>query len=153
MINLTETILYGINEEEDYQGSFYVDEILTERDGTFLTKKGGNRIDIYIKEACGNEPHIHLRDHLDNIYRIRLRENKYQCDKYDKKNGHKLDKNEEKAFSEYMHRDVAGMTGFTNWHRLSANWNEVWSMNNSGTSGLVDVKKGCPAYLNIEDMK
>lgn len=42
------------------------------------------------------------------------------------------------------------MTGFTNWHRLSVNWNEVWSMNNSGTGGLVDVKKDCPSYLNIE---
>ena len=128
-------------------------KFLPKRMERFKQKKGGNRIDIYIKEACGNEPHIHLRDHLGNICRIRLRENKYQRDKYDKKNGHKLDKNEEKAFSEYMHRDVARMTGFTNWHRLSANWNAIWSMNNSGTSGLVDVKKGCPTYLNIEEPK
>ena len=61
-MNLGETKLYGIDKEEDWRGAFYVqDSELLERNGYFKTDKG-SRIDIYIKEACGNDPHIHLQD-------------------------------------------------------------------------------------------
>ena len=68
-MNLGETKLYGIDKEEDWRGAFYVqDSELLERDGYFKTDKG-SRIDIYIKEACGNDPHIHLQDNQGNICR------------------------------------------------------------------------------------
>ena len=154
MLNLEETLLYGINEEEDWKGCFNVNQFLNERDGTFNSKKGGGRIDIYVKEVSGNEPHIHLRDSSGNICRIKLRENSYKRDKYDKNDKtkqHCLDKDEEEAFSEYMHRIIPGSKNTTEWERLALIWNSNWASNNKGTGGLVDISKGCPSYNKITE--
>lgn len=160
-MDLYETKSYGINEEDDYCGSFYIDDfdLLQERKEFFKTNKG-TRIDIYIKEFSGNEPHIHLRDQQGNICRIRLRENSYQRDAYEKKNGHKLDKKEEDAFSKFMHSIVPGSEktnngkGITQWERLSLDWNTNWAGNNPGkVSGLVDINNGSPSYKNINEPK
>lgn len=153
MINLNETEYFGINEEEDYVGSFFVNETLNERDGSFNTKKGGSRIDI--KEVSGNEPHIHLRDEAGNICRVRLRTNEYQRDSYEKNDStkaHKLDKDEEKAFREYMHSNVPNLK-LTQWERLCADWNTTWAMNNSGTGGLIGQNVVCPSYNKIQEPK
>lgn len=151
MLNLEETLLYGIDEEEDYVGSFYVDDFLNERAGSYQSKKG--RIDIYIKEVSGNEPHIHLRDERGNICRIRLRSNEYQRDTYEKGNYKKniLDKDEEKAFSDYIHSVIPGTKNTTVWEHLAQSWNINWSLNNKGTGGLVDISKGCPSYNKITE--
>lgn len=153
-MNLDETKLYGIDKEEDWRGAFYVqDSELLERNGYFKTDKG-SRIDIYIKEACGDEPHIHLRDNQGNICRIKLRKSEYQRDNYEKgKNRHKLTKDELIAFNKYMHEKVPNMQ-IINWEYLSAAWNTSWTFANEGkTSGLVDISIGCPDYLNIKEPK
>lgn len=154
-MNLEETKRYGINEEEDWAGAFFVESknlSLEERNGSFHSN--GKRIDIYIKEVSGNEPHIHLRDESGNICRIKLRKNEYQRDNYEK-NGksYSLGKDEEKAFREYIHGIVPGTTTMIEWERLAVTWNTNWAMNNKGTGGLVDISKGCPSYLNIQEPK
>ena len=155
-MDLHETKIYEINEEEEFKCFFIVPDILMERNGTFKTKKG-KRIDIYIKELAGNEPHIHLRDEQGNICRIRLRSNEYQRDSYEKNNpklAHILDKNEEKAFADYMHSIIpGGDKNDTVWKNLAMSWNLNWSSNNKGTGGLVDISKGCPSYININEPK
>lgn len=156
MINLTESRIFGIDEEEDFVGFFIVSESLEENDGSFYTKKGGARIDIYIKENVGNEPHIHLRDEQGNICRVRLRTNEYQRDGYEKDNpklAHILEKKEEKAFRDYMHSQVPG-TSMTQWERLCASWNAAWAGNNKGKGGLVNLSTtSCPTYNKIAEPK
>ena len=162
-MNLDETKYYGINEEDDFSGSFYVEDYLTqsiqERKGTFLVNKK-QRVDIYIKECCGNEPHIHLRDSKGNICRIKLRKNEYQRDSYEKNGkGHCLDKDEIEAFNNYMKSTVPGSitnnnkNGITQWERLSLDWNTAWSGNNNGNAGLVDISAGIPNYSVIVEPK
>ena len=157
MMNLEETIHYGINEEEDYAGCFFVtdnDALLNERKGSFETKPGGKRIDIYIKDNSGSIPHIHLRDESGNICRIRLKENTYQRDSYEKNGGHRLTKKEEEAFSEYMHSIVPGSIT-THWEVLCLDWNVSWGdQNPNKTNGIIDLKTTkCPDYTNIKEPK
>ena len=147
-----------------YVGSFYVDgcdnydeyydECLHERVGFFKDKKG-NRIDIYLKEFSGNEPHIHLRNHLNNVCRIKLRKNEYQRDANEKDGNpkYRLSRSEEEMFSIYMH-SKADDYDFDNWTKISRHWNEHWRSANPGkSSGVVDTSKGCPDYINIKEPK
>lgn len=157
-MNLEETKRYGINEEEDYCCSFFIDEyldsnsILNERNGSFKTDRG-KRIDVYIKEYCGNEPHVHLRDQTGNICRVRLREAKYQRDTYEKNplNKYSLDKRELKAFNDFMYSIVPGTKKApSQWEVLCLEWNRTWISNNPGKSGgLIDIDRGCPDYSKI----
>lgn len=164
-MNLEETKRYGIDEEADYCGGFFIDEylddnlILNERNASFKTDRG-KRIDIYIKESCGNEPHIHLRDQTGNICRVRLREAKYQRDAYERNplKRWSLDKKELKAFNNFMHSIIPGteqfkgVGGISQWEELCIEWNRTWAGNNPKKSGgLVEISKGCPDYLAITE--
>ena len=113
-----------------------------------------------MKEYCGNEPHIHLRDIEGNICRIKLRKNEYQRDSYEKNGkGHCLDRDEIDAFNNYMKAIIPGTEGLndrkglTHWEELCVQWNSVWSTNNKGIAGLVDISKGMPDYSTIVEPK
>lgn len=141
------------NDDEKLVGFFYSDdsyEILGERICYFSDKKG-NKIGVYIKESCGNSPHIHLRDNKELICRIKLRTNEYQRDAYEKKNPRRLTKSEERAFNQYMHA-IADDANYNNWYKISIEWNDRWRDANPGkTSGVVDLSKGCPDYSHIRE--
>lgn len=154
-MNFDETAFYGLTDDDwvgcfyDRQGSY---DALNERIGSFNDKKG-NRIDIFIKEAFGNTPHIHLRDHEGQVCRIKLRESEYQRDAYEKAHPHSLKKNELYMFNEYMH-EKSKDKDCSNWYRISSAWNDRWRDANPGkTSGIIDLNKGCPDYINIKEPK
>lgn len=150
-MNLEETNFYNLT-DEDLVGYFYVDYELNERVGFFKDKKG-NRIDIFIKEAFGNSPHIHLRDHVGNVCRIKLRTNEYQRDAYEHQHKHKLTTYEKCEFDKYMHSQV-DKKPYNNWYRISKIWNENWLSANPGkNSGIVDLSKDCPDYINLKEPK
>lgn len=148
------------NETHDFNdeiifGSFYVNDdisIIDERLGFFNDKKG-RKVDISIKEAFGNSPHIHLRTQSKDICRIKLRENEYQRDAYEKNEFYRLSKDEEHAFNRYMHA-ISKDSNNNNWYRILFEWNRRWRYANPGKiSGIVDLSKGCPDYINIKEPK
>ena len=43
---------------------------------------------------------------------------------------------------------------YNNWYRISKIWNENWLSANPGkNSGIVDLSKDCPDYINLKEPK
>ena len=153
MIDYSE--LYSeINYEEDYVGCFYAYKSETNH-----RRYKTNKINMFIKEVCGNVPHVYLVDNSGNTCRVKLLTNEYLRDEKDGDHPYSLPKLACEALNDYMHfcLPYKYSLGLNFWGGLCMEWNNKWHMGHEGSddkSAYCKVSSdGVPDYTTIKEPK
>ena len=148
MIDYSE--LYSeIDYEEDYVGCFYAYKSEANH-----RRYKNCRVDIFMKEVCGDIPHVYLVNYNGNICRVKLLTNEYLRDEKDGDHPYSLTKLEREAFNDNIHTVTPGNGGWNVWDIFISGWNDKWRMGHEGQepTGLVKHVIGAtPSYIDIKE--
>lgn len=141
-----------IDYDEDYIGCFYAYKSETNH-----RRYKTCRINIFIKEICGNVPHMYLVNYHGDTCRVKLLTNEYFRDEKDGDQPYLLTKLEEEALDRKMH-SFPTKESCVFWEFLLMEWNNKWLMGRDyiGDDGVVDFNTigAIPDYIAIkEDIK
>lgn len=118
--------------DEDYVGCFYAYKSETNH-----RRYKNCKIDMFMKEVCGDIPYIYLVNYNNDTCRVKLLANEYFRDEKDGDHPYSLTKLERKAFNERMHFTSIYLDNSTSWEIFLEEWNNKWQMGHEGSE--VDV--------------
>lgn len=141
-----------IDYDEDYIGSFYAykSEINHRR-------YKNCKVNMFMKEVCGDIPHIYLVNHNGDTCRVKLSTNEYFRDEKDGGHPYSLTKLEREAFNDRLHFVCPGNDGLSAWDIFLSEWVTKWHMGHEGSddkSAYCKVSSdGVPDYTTIKEPK
>lgn len=143
-----------IDYEEDYVGCFYAYKSETNH-----RRYKTNKINMFIREGCGDIPHIYLADQNKSTCRIKLLTNEYYRDEKDGDHPYSLSKLACEALNDYMRfcLQYKYSLGLNFWAITCMEWNDKWYMSHEGSddeSAYCKINSdGVPDYATIKEPK
>lgn len=140
-----------IDYDEDYIGSFY-----SYKSETNHRRYKNCKVNMFMKEVCGDIPHIYLVNHDGDTCRVKLLTNEYFRDEKDGEHPYSLTKLEREAFNDRIHFVCPCNDGLSAWDIFLSEWINKWYMGREGATddyakALSALNPSAPDYREINE--
>lgn len=144
---IDEKELYG-PDGDDFAGSFYY-----YKSDSNHRKYKDCKVRMFVKENCGDTPHVFLLMPTNNVCRIELLDNKYYRNGEENIEHYSLTKLEADGFNRAMHSHVYGDEKCTVWEYLIMLWDAKWRCSHQTGSWCenIDAFTSIPDYTYIKE--